>query len=517
MIIETDHKPAAGGIRILAFILLGAFGARAIGLWLTRPEFMGWFNHAPWYWVQTRGLMQDGQLPFSDLPLLFYLYAALTHVIEFLGFAREPAVINASRLLMCLTPALIAWPFWLMLRRINGPRRLAWPDWVLIVCAAFMPLTVVHMPELLQKNMLGMLLLACLMYASFRALQKPRWIAVALMWFVLIAFTHLGTLAAACLWILAMGIAETANRSGPWRGLMAVAVATAGGLIAWLVLWQVDPDALSRITRFLSSSLQNSVISAVLGQSPDMGRAAGLAALLLPLALMGLVMKLWWSVRASLSRPDRSFWLANLLFAGLLVAPFIDLDVLPRLVLFLPLPLLVLLAFALRHGYRPRLAQLLVGVAGLGTLLLIVGESQQLLRGRANNAETHRELQELVARYDLGKTDLVIAPYAVAPAMSWFLGTRAALVTAVDRDDFERYDRVFVLNTGREQAPDWQGSVTVTDDSERYKLMRQAVPLPEGSDAEDGIERFYFYRLETVPKTWLFNESGRWSGVSAPK
>ena len=38
---------------------------------------MGWFNHAPWYWVQTRGLLQNGVLPFPDLPLLFHRYAGV--------------------------------------------------------------------------------------------------------------------------------------------------------------------------------------------------------------------------------------------------------------------------------------------------------------------------------------------------------------------------------------------------------------------------------------------------------
>lgn len=513
MIIARTRKSPSKGALILAAIFLVAFLSRVIALWVTRPEFMGWFNHAPWYWVQTRGLMHSGELPFSDLPLLFYGYAAVAQGLEFFGLGREPAVVNASRFFMCLTPALIAWPCWSILQGINQEEPLRWPDWVLVTIAAFLPLTFVHMPELLQKNMLGLLLLAGLMHASYRALERPVWIAAALLWFTLIALTHLGTLAAACLWILALGIAVLTDRPGSRRALIALAVATAAGLIGWLVLKQFDPDALSRVSTFLSSSLQNSMLGALLGHSPFMGTAAGLTTIVVPLALAGLAIKSWLSARPALSRPDRNFWLANLLFSWLLVAPVTDLDILPRLVLFLPFPVLILLAFALRHGRRPRLSRLLVGLAGLGSAILVIGESQQLLRGHAYNTESHRELQQLHVRYQLGETDLVIAPYAVAPAMNWFLGTRAGLVTAINKQDFERFERVFVLNTGREQAPDWQGSVTVENAAARYRLMRQPVPLPENTRAKQGFEYFNFYRLESVPENWIFDETGRWSGV----
>jgi hypothetical protein len=78
MIIEVqERKSGRSSLVWLLLIMALAFLSRAAALWWTRPEFMGWFNHAPWYWVQTRGLLQNGVLPFPDLPLLFHRYAGV--------------------------------------------------------------------------------------------------------------------------------------------------------------------------------------------------------------------------------------------------------------------------------------------------------------------------------------------------------------------------------------------------------------------------------------------------------
>jgi len=62
---------------ILFIIVLAAFGCRVALIWIGRPEFVGWFNHTYYYYVQTKGLLIKGQLPFPDMPLLFYESAHL--------------------------------------------------------------------------------------------------------------------------------------------------------------------------------------------------------------------------------------------------------------------------------------------------------------------------------------------------------------------------------------------------------------------------------------------------------
>ena len=107
----------------------------------------------------------------------------------------------------------MAVPSWAVLRSIHDGRESGGAGWLLVALATFLPLTFAHLPELLQKNMLGLLLLALLMAASRAALRAPAWGLVVLLCFVLIALAHLGTLAVALLWTLALG-AMLRSRTG---------------------------------------------------------------------------------------------------------------------------------------------------------------------------------------------------------------------------------------------------------------------------------------------------------------
>ena len=69
-------------INNLSLLILIAFTIRVIIIWLTRPEFVGWFNHTYYYYVQTRGLIENGHLPFPEMPLLFYLYSYTVNKTE---------------------------------------------------------------------------------------------------------------------------------------------------------------------------------------------------------------------------------------------------------------------------------------------------------------------------------------------------------------------------------------------------------------------------------------------------
>ncbi len=48
----------------LLLIILAAIITRVFTLWLGRPEFAGWFNHTYYYFVEVRGLLEQGSLPY---------------------------------------------------------------------------------------------------------------------------------------------------------------------------------------------------------------------------------------------------------------------------------------------------------------------------------------------------------------------------------------------------------------------------------------------------------------------
>lgn len=497
--------------RVLFALIGSAFAARAVALWLTRPEFTGWFNHTYYYWVQTRGVLEHGTLPYTDLPLLFHLYAAVARALGLLGLDVPSSIINASRLVMCVVPALLIFPVYFGLRRVHGSQPLTPWAWTLVGLAAFLPLTFVHMPELLQKNMLGMLLLASLMVAVFLG----RSVFGAFM-FVAIALTHFGTLAVSVLSMFTWIAAVVVERRNPRQALVMTAIGIGVAIGAALVLTRLDQDAVVRLATFARSGVEESLLGVLVGGGSLGERLTALAGIVVPGVVALMLLRVWSRHRTALGRPDRVFWLANILFAWALVAPVWSLEAIPRLLLFAPLPLLFVLAFQLRHGTALRLHRLLVASAAAGCALLLVGETVSLAVMGRGHAEIHTGLRELRERHALTGDDLVITEYGVNAISNWFLGTRASLITSVQLDDFARPGRIFVLvptaghPTSTSEAGD--GDSRFVTPAERYRAMRQRVQLPASLHPLGEHDAIALYRLDGPPENWAFDEAGRWVG-----
>jgi hypothetical protein len=237
-----------------------------------------------------------------------------------------------------------------------------------------------------------------------------------------------------------------------------------------------------------------------------------LAGILMPLVLLAFLFQSFRRFGGSLDFSLRVFWLANIILAYLLVLPVVDLDILPRLLLFVPLPLAVVLLFQQAFDSRRRVSMLLTGAAAVGAGMMLLGESQNLLRMYPDKHEILAELQSLKQQFSLNENDLVLGPYAVAPACNWFLDTKAGLVTSFNRDDIKQYDRLFVLNT-TDQPP--SGTARRVDtEPQKYVVMRQQIPLPTSFQPTPGYQHLQFYQLEEIPASWQFDASGNWSGWS---
>ncbi len=417
---------------ILAFVIGSAFAGRALAIWINRPEFVGWFNHSYYYWVQVKGVLESGRLPYADLPFLFHVYAAEASVLQVFGREMQPAIVTSARATMSIAPALIAYPIYMIVRRIVGLRPLSSEKWILVALSAFLPLTLAHMPELLQKNTLGLLLLSGLMYATYALIlnRSPRLLIAVSLLFVLISLTHLGTLAVCLLFGLSLLLAAIHNRADSKQVTAILVLVAAFSVVGLAAVYVLDPEALGRILRYAQSSLPHSLLGSVFSAEP-LGRKLGYSlGVLIPPVLVFLLLKAYTQHRAALQPADRIFWLGNVLFSYLLVLPVFDLDVVPRLVLFMPIPLLIVLIYQLQYQARKRPGRLLEGLASVGIALMLFGETMNLIMLYPEKEEIHEELLELRERYQLSENDFVLTTYGVNPICNWFLGTKSGLITA---------------------------------------------------------------------------------------
>ncbi len=490
--------------------------ARALAIWLTRPEFVGWFNHSYYYWVQVRGLLESGQLPYTDLPLLFYLYAGFAWLLQLTGMELQAAIINTSRFWMSLVPALIALPAYLMISRINHNRPLHIRQWLLVGLAAFLPLSFAHMPELLQKNTLGLLLLSAMMVAIHAWLndRSRRQLTMVLLLFVLISLTHLGTLAVAVLLFLSLLLAFLLNRTGTRQILMIVLLVAALLLTGLLSVYMLDGDAFGRILRYTHSSAANSLVGQLLQAGPVDQKLMLAAGIVFPLAVLLFLLHNYQKCRPELAPGDRLFWLCNVFLLYLLVFPGFDLDVVPRLILFMPLPLLVVIAYHLQYRPRKRQNNVILGVATLGIAALLLGEVMNLVLLYPDKTAMRAELADVKARYQLSAEDFVLTQYGVNPACNWFLGTRAGLITAFNKGQWKSYRRLFVLNPAEsiQTSVGHSGQTLALKEPERYAVMRRNIVLPPDLEPRIKYQYFQFIELQEIPENWLFDAQGNWTG-----
>ena len=491
---------------VLAISVAAAFFARLSVLFFGRPDFVGWFNHSPYYWVQSKSLIEHGSLAYGDMPLLFAIYAGLAKGIGLMGVPLEPAIVAASRLVMIAAPALIPIAVYLLARGTTDRRTLTWPTRCLVFASGFLPLTFAHMPEHLQKNMLGLLLLAFSFLALFHWLRSRRLSTLVLLSLLLIAIclTHLGSALAALLLAGALGLDALFRRSSLTDfgliGLLSMAVATVFGF----GIRAFDPAAAERV---------HALATGLLPEGP--GDAA--IRLLIVGAWLGALWLLWrWFALRTTAKKGAVATLGRtvILWLGLLAMPLWPGEIGARLMLFMPLGALILLVLSLSIFREARIVRYVAVAATLAFGLTSIGEAVSLSMRYPNKAQISSQLAAVAEEYRLSRDDLVITPYGANPIANWFLGTKGSLVTAIQRDVLERYDRVFILNTLERRAPELETGECrlIQSEYERYWATRHDTPLDDGAALDPDYDMFAFHELEQLPGTWVFDRGGLWAG-----
>ncbi|MCB1105337.1 MAG: hypothetical protein KDK74_11460 [Cephaloticoccus sp.] len=504
----SQRQPRAAWGWLLVFGLVAA-SVRAAIIWFSRPEFVGWFNHTYYYYVQTRGLLENGAIPYPDMPLLFWLYALSAKVLMGGGMAQHDAIVHASRFWMCLLPALLVWPCYTLLRQLNPTSKALG----LAAVAGFLPLTVVHMPEMLQKNMLGLVLLAVALALTREIQIETSWrrVSMAVLLSLVMVLTHFGTAIALMFWIVAFSATRavitkqvgTTIRLVVW---LTVAGATFLSLIGWF-----DPARVARVWHYLRISFNDSWVGVFFGMPEE--RVTAAIVIIVYAVVMVWLIHMWRRHHKKASAADAQFWLCCVLFAGLLMVPVWERAVSARLMLFLGPPILCILALHDRHVWSSKWMRRLwlptvTGVAAL----LVVGESVgTILRARGSSA-IHADLMQLKHAERLGPDDFVIAPTGAEHASNWFLGTKAGVITSLGREDFAKYRRVYVLNPieGELNFRDLAG-VSASTPEKAYLIMRRNIPRPSEAEIVLTTPRLECFRLKTMPVGWEVDELGTWS------
>ncbi len=510
--------PRKDAITLLLIIAAGII-TRMFAIWIDRPEFVGWFNHTYYYYVEVRGLLQTGSLPYNDMPLLFYIYALVVTVFQWFGMAENAAIVNATRLVMSIVPALLPVAIYGIVKQLNDGAAIRGPQWLLIFAGGFLPLSIGHMPELLQKNALGMLLFAFFLLATFRLLKdrSTRSAIPATLLAIAIVLTHFGTFGVLGLYIISLLMAYLFHNHNLRNLSSGALVLVIFGAVSLLLIYSFDVQRFERVFIFLAESLSRSFLADLFSASSAISErlmAAGF--ILLPLALFLFLYRLYSRQQARLPESEQIFWLSLLIFAYLLILPVWDQEhhLMGRLALFLPLPFLIIFLFLEKYTFRKVwLKRAVPALIVVGVLMMTFGEIMSSKFHNRNGAEIFADIQALGKQQNFQDNDLIITLNGAEHISNWFLNVKAGVIPSLTLVDFQRYENIYVLNPiqGSLNFNDIQGK-EIQRASDKYIFMLRNIPRPANIEPLYQSEHIEFFRLPAPPKEWLFDNAGRWIG-----
>jgi hypothetical protein len=96
---------------------------------------------------------------------------------------------------------------------------------------------------------------------------------------------------------------------------------------------------------------------------------------------------------------------------------------------------------------------------------------------------------------------------------NWLFEVKAGVITSLNRDDFDRYNRIFIFNP-IQGGLRGEGSDPRTADSEadRYLFMRRNIPRSRNTEPVFASKHLELFHLEEPPQEWVFGQDGRWRG-----
>ena len=496
--------------KLLLILIFIAFLVRVFVIWIGRPEFVGWFNHTYYYYVQTKGLLENGALPFPDMPLLFYIYASTAKVLTWFGVENHVAIVSATRVWMCLIPSLLPIPVYAIITSIFKEQTLPNWMWVFVFASAFYPLSILYMPEFLQKNALGLLLLAIFMQQSKSALDNlnvKRFFIIFLV-FILMVLSHFGSTATALLYTASLMLSlliHTRKRLSLnlYFGLFI------GLGIALFTFYLLDIKRFERVGFYINRIFDSSSLGMVFSAN-DPDKFASLFILIFPLGVIAIFYYWYRNTKTNPDEENSIFWISNILFCYLLVFPIYELLLMARFANYICLPIIFVLLFMIQYTIsKPWVKKSVIGLVLFGTILIAVGDISNLTRNRESNDETYLDLMKMKSAVGFNNNDLIITRNGAEHISNWFLGSKSCSITSFNNNDLQKYERVFILNPTEESMSLPGNSNEAT---KRYNYMLSDIVIPSDANQTYKSEYINLYQIPDLPKEWKFDDKGNWYG-----
>lgn len=384
-----------------------------------------------YYPLQVRKLIETGQLGFSDVPLYFYVNAAVVKCVLLIKtFEINPLILTTSKLIDSLSLPLLVVPFYLIQKRF-GSMKLPSYFGVGLIGFATLSFSPLMLTSDLQKNAFAIPLLLFFIYylLSFYKGRSKKNLILTAVFMLLVGLTHFGAFAISLLILILSSIFFFRKQAILFSlGIFIVAVG---------FVFLFDPHRSDRLLYVLAVIFEKPMILQGPLTPPE------LINFIFSYFLIGLGIYIFIRRKNQLTPFRRKVYASLLGVVFVLSFPLIDMEYSKRFGLFLFIPQLLILLFsfdALSQTLKKIMATWLVLIS-LVSVFLVSGQ----IKPPAISKEAFLDLENLKLHISYPDQTLIIARHGLEWWTAWALKTKVGQDKSLDKTTSINVSKVISL------------------------------------------------------------------------
>jgi hypothetical protein len=388
-----------------------------------------------YYPLQVRSILENGSMGFSDMPLYFYLNAAVVKVVSFITPTDIDTIILLTvKILDSLFLPLLLLPFYYLVKNLGARKKLSLFSEAIIALFVVLSSSPLMFTSDLQKNGFAMPFmvgtLGFLIGYIFNKDKKDLWWALILL--ILTALSHFGVFSVTLAFIIIGFIF--------FKGKKAFLPTFLVMVFSLAVIAVFDTDRAARLLSFGTVAFRDPIL--FVAPPPEMTN------LLFSYILLGLGLYFLLKKEQVFNADEKKVLAALLSGMVILSFPFINADYARRLMLMLFVPQAIVLAMVWKAFSKkmkiiiPLLLVLFSIIPGFG----VVKMKQPILTSQA-----YADLVRLKPLVEASDSSIVIARHGLEWWAGWALQSNIGNEKGVDDLLFQKYVDIFFLKQKKGQ------------------------------------------------------------------
>lgn len=411
--------------------IMAAIAGIVAKLSLTKGDLLPGLDGA-FYWVQVRSVLENHSLAFSDLPLVFWVQAAIAKVV-----GDVPLGVRISDAVL---PALSAIPIYLIARRFKNPFLPA----IAILVVLLHPIQLYFFTGDFIKNeaTIPAVFFMALVLVNWESRSKKISVIYLIILFAITALSHFGTALLAFILIVLWGLLQM-RRSGLKFWLKGLALSSLTFVVLLTSLAVIVPSRFERLVEFLttpSAIFVRPVIDGIIH-----GYANSIITFTIITSQIAVIVLaiISWRSRSNFTFSDMSLVISSLIVTFVLSSPFISMEWADRLtgLSFVPLSVAAILIFGNADENMFKAPVVLLAAATLISSIAFTSYEMKIVF----SDEKYSDFKQLVQQVDIPNNSVIVARHGVQYLSAWHFETDVVLESFFETADLSSYSAVFIL------------------------------------------------------------------------